>query len=137
MAHDSRGWPGSRPWALALLLANGLVACGPAYRLQASPTPTPVLAHQRRFVGDWALVDNANNGRWLDGRQPGEAGKATRLDGPIVMAVGVDSFQPARRHLASAGRPGERLDRLDLRLADPFPAPRPGALDPEQRATRG
>lgn len=85
--------------ALSLLLVAGVLgSCGPAYRASAMPardtpakaTPTQDEARQQgqRYVGVWALVDNANNLFNVRLRPDGRATSTSGIEGTPMAGSG-------------------------------------------------
>jgi hypothetical protein len=75
--------------ALSLLLVAGaLGACGPAYRASAMPTADQVRLQGQRYVGVWALVDNANNLFNVRLRPDGRATSTSGIEGNPMAGSG-------------------------------------------------
>lgn len=112
--------PVARRWLPALsllLLAGALGACGPALRASAAPG-APAAAEARRqgqrYLGVWALVDNANN---LFNVRLRPDGRATSTSGSAgAPLAGSAALRPAQLREQGRWRPwgnGVRIDYAD------------------------
>jgi hypothetical protein len=111
--------------ALSLLLVAGaLGACGPAYRANAMPTSatpasttaSPVQARQQgqRYVGVWALVDNANNLFNVRLRPDGRATSTAGIEGtPMAGSGSLRLEQLSEQGRWSVWGNGVRIDYRD------------------------
>jgi hypothetical protein len=102
---------------LPLLLAGAFGACGPVYRAGAAPAaPSSERAAQQgqRYVGVWALVDNANNlfnvRLRADGRATSTAGSA---GSPLAGSGALQAVQLSEQGRWRPWGNGVRIDYAD------------------------
>ena len=121
MVGGVRGRPVVPRWfaVASLLLAGALGACGPAYRATAGPASAPGPAtearrQEQRYVGVWALVDNANNLFNVRLQPDGRATSTAGSEGTPLAGSG--ALRPLQLREQGRWRPwgnGVRIDYAD------------------------